>query len=380
YEEIKQYIADPKSLYPHISVFEPPETPKYPKQYKYMKSYIEKCRENKDLDESLLKFMKEYSLLGEVKDVHFMYFSLSGSIFGSPHANAGYDLLNSLPIFKPAVHGINQIKDTRVGSFHHTHKIKSLVRESKLPGYPIDMTNTLFVVGANDEQGDDLVDQPSAHLDGHGYVVLDLINDEFDNNGISIKQMDVLPPQHVVPLEVHHFPVKTLWGLGPTLDGSAYIDRPDHPVMDYLVPFIYKDFARIEKLKIENPIFLRQFMIQFTFTHITEGAETDSQLAEMRSKLFLPGSKLLEKMLRDLNVTIVKKPKNIDIQGRIFNADNLTYVIMGAYKESLLSSGPPTTKKMDFHILARGYKPVTITLPVKPGKIMFVNITLQESE
>ena len=380
YKEIQDYIVDPKTLYPNVEHFEPPETDKYPKQYTFLKKYMEKCLENPDLNKTLMDFLKEYSLLGEVKDINFMYFSVSGSIFGSPHANAGYDLLNSLAIFKSAVKGINQIKDTRVGSFHHTKKIRSLVRESKLPNYPINKTNSLFVVGVNGEQGDNLVDQPSAHLSGHGYVVFDLLNDEFGEDGISHKKMEVLPELHVVPLDVRHFPVHTLWGLGPTIRGSAYIDTREHPVLKYLIPFVYKDFDRIEQLKQGNKNYLRQFMIEFTFTHITGGAQTDQQLDERRKKLFLPGSKLLENILGDLKVKVVRRPFDIELQDRIFNAENLTYVIVGAYEESILSSDPPETETMGFRIAARGFEPVNITLPVKPGKILFVNITLQESQ
>jgi hypothetical protein len=377
YTNFVEYLIDPSTLFPNVLQFDPPETGKYPKKYPKIREYGLKCRQEPEEKQRAVKFMQDYSLLRNVREINFMYFSTSGSIFGSPHANAGYDLLQTVKFGQMVVKGVNQIKDTRLGSFHHTRKISNLVRESKIPGYPISKENTLFVVGANEEQGDGLVDQPSAHISGHGLVELNIEqkpNAQKSSEPIMVK-MEVLPEQYVVPLEVHHFPVKTFWGLGPTHPGSAYME-PGHPVLDYLIPFMYKDFKQLEKQISENDIYLRQFMFEFTFRHITAGAETEQQIAERRESL-LGG--LLPTFIKELDVRIENKPINIDIQGKFFNADNLTYVIVGSYKESIFFEDKPEEISMDFAIRARGYDPILLTLPVRAGKIVFVNINLNKS-
>jgi len=377
YKEFESYLINPKSIFPMVTSFDPPETEKYPKQYTKLSQYALKCRKDPVEKEKFLNFIKDYSLLYEVKDINFMYFSTAGSIFGSPAANSGYELLANFPIGRMVVKGVNQIKDTRLGSFHHTRKIESLIRESKLPDYPITNQNTLFVVGCNGEKGDDFVDQPSAHISGHCYMHLDMSEEHFapKTNGVITPSMEQLPVLHVVPLHLHHFPIKTFWGLGPTLPGAAYMEK-GHPVLDYLFAFIKKDFNRIEELKADNKVYLRQFMVEFTFRHITADAQTETQIAQRREKL-LGG--LLPQFIKDLDVQIVKRPNDINMQGKFFNADNLTYVLVGAYNEGLFPT-KPKEEKMNFRIHAAGYDPVTLSVPIKPGKIMFVNVKLKEKK
>ncbi|MDX9703189.1 MAG: hypothetical protein RBU23_09115 [Candidatus Auribacterota bacterium] len=381
YQELLKYLLDPGSLFPHVEKFDPPETNKYPKRYVKINEYAKRCKDDPDEHAKIMQYMQDYSLLNSVRELNFMYFSASGSIFGSPHANSGYEFLKKFPVGQFVVKGVPQIKDTRLGSFHHTRKIANLVRESKSPHYPITSKNTLFIVGANGERGDGLVDQPSAHISGHGYVNIDVLqNMRSDDNSFSpdekIKvKMEVLPNITTIPLKVHHFPVKTLWGLGPTLPGSAYMTK-GHPVMDYLYPFIYKDFERIERLSGENDIFLRQFMFEFTFRHITGDAVTDEQIAERRRMLFIDG--LVAQFIKDLNVQIIKKHPDIDMQGKYFNAENLTYVLIGSYEDSIFRKGKPEVRDMEFRIRARGFEPIRLTVPARPGKITFVNINLRK--
>lgn len=380
YQELLTYLIDPAKIYPHVDHFEPPETDKYPKRYVKIRDYALKCKENPEEHARIMQYMKDYSLLNAIREVNFMYFSAAGSIFGSPHANSGYDMLRNFPVGQFVVKGMRQIKDTRLGSFHHMQKMVNLVRESNLPDYPITPQNTLFVVGANGQTGDGLVDQPSAHISGHGYVNLDVtqnVDPEDSRQGAIHIRMKVLPELPVVPLEVHHFPVKTFWGLGPTIPGAAYMVK-GHPVLDYLFPFMYKDFKRIDDLLEKNDNFLRQFMVEFTFRHIVGEAVTDEQLAERRRLLFIDG--LIAQFIKDLDVKIIRRHPDIDMQGKYFNADNLTYVMVGSYEETIFRPGKPVTRTMDFRIRARGYEPIVMTLPIRAGKITFVHINLEKKE
>ena len=380
YLNLLKYLIDPVSLFPHVEKFDPPDTKKYPKRYVAIHEYALKCQVDEKEHARIMQYMQDYSRFNSIREVNFMYFSTAGSIFGSPQANSGYDLLKNFPVGKFVVKGVQQIKDTRLGSFHHTRKIVNLVRESKLPDYPITPENTLFIVGANGQKGDGLVDQPSAHISGHGYLNLDVSkNGQSDNDTPSegpIKvHMDVLPELHVVPLEVHHFPVKTFWGLGPTLPGAAYMTE-GHPVLNYLYSFMYKDFDKIDQMNDADDVYLRQFMFEFTFRHIVGEAMTDEQIEERRKLLFIDG--LLGQFIKDLDVKIVKKHPDIDMQGKYFNADNLTYVLIGSYEDSIFRTGKPVIRDMVFRIRAKGYEPITLTLPVRPGKIVFVNINLRK--
>ena len=381
YELFEQYLIDPKLVYPDVEKFDPIDTDKYPKKYEKVREFALKAKEDPEQLNMVHQYMRDYAMFRDIMDLNFMYFSISGSIFGSPQANSGYGLLQNFPVGQLVVQGMNQIKDTRLGSFHHTQKIKHLVRESKLPGYPITKENTLFIVGANGEKGDDFVDQPSAHLSAHGYVDIDLTKDNPVTNGnrqnMYKVKMDVLPEMNVVPLRLRHFPVKTLWGLGPTLTGSAHFEE-DHPVLPYLAAFMFKDFTTIDNLIKVNDNYMRQFMLEFTFSHITNDAETDEQIEKRRNNLFIGG--LIPQFINELEVKIKNRPACVDLQGKYFNADNLTYVIIGCYEDSIFYMGKPEIKHVDFEIRARGFEPLTLNLPIKPGKILFVNVRLQKEQ
>ena len=383
YEIFEQYLIDPKVIYPEVDKFEPVDTHKYPKRYVKIRQFALKARSDPKELNKIQQYIKNYAMFRDIMGLNFMYFSICGSIFGSPEANSGYGLLQNFPVGQLFVQGINQIKDTRLGSFHHTQKIKNLIRESKLPDYPITKQNTLFIVGANGEHGDDYVDQPSAHISGHGYVNIDLTqdnvepNNKFNNKEIYKVKMQVLPEMNVVPLRVHHFPVKTFLGLGPTLTGGAYF-KEGHPVLPYLTAFMFKDFDTIDKLIKLNDDYMRQFMLEFTFSHITNDAQTDEQIAKRRKNLFIGG--LISQFIKDLEVKIKNRPACVDLQGKYFNADNLTYVIIGCYEDSIFYMGKPEIKHVDFQIKAHGFEPVTLNLPIRPGKILFVNIRLKEQK
>jgi len=383
YDFLEQYLIDPKIVYPEVNKFDPIDTPKYPKKYIKIRDFSLKAKSDPEELNKVHQYMKDFAMFRDIMDLNFMYFSISGSIFGSPQANSGYGLLQNFPVGKLIVQGMNQIKDTRLGSFHHTQKIKNLVRESKLPNYPINKKNTLFIVGANGEKGDNFVDQPSAHISTHGYVDIDLTkngvlpNSSLNNKNVYKVQMEVLPEMNVVPLRVRHFPVKTLWGFGPTLTGSAHFEE-NHPALPYLTAFMFKDFKTIDTLIKLNDNYMRQFMLEFTFSHITDNAETEEQIEKRRNNLFIGG--LISQFINDLEVKIKNRPACVDLQGKYFNADNLTYVLIGCYEDSIFYMGKPEIKNVDFEIKARGFEPLTLNLPIKPGKILFVNIRLQKEK
>jgi len=109
-------------------------------------------------------------------------------------------------------------------------------------------------------------------------------------------------------------------------------------------------------------------MVQFTIGQIAK-AFTDKN-----PNTFLPGSKELDAFIKKLNIkiTIKNKPGDIWLQGKYFNADNFTYVFLGAYEDRV---DPAKEFIFDFIVKAKGFKPITVTLPIKAGKNFFVKIT-----
>ena len=370
YTEFIDYLIDPKTAYPKVTHFETPESNKYPKKYVKFHQYALNNRDNIEERLQKISFIKNHSMFLPLKGIDFRFFSISGSIFGSPQANFGYDILYTFPITQNVVQGFNQIKDTRLGSTHHINTVSALIEISEEGDYPLNKENCLFIVGANEEDGDGLVNQSSAHLSDHRYVEIDLskYQDIPEGEKIYIKK-ESLPKQRVIGLPLDHFPKKLFFGLGPTVKlGSAYITDETHPTFPYLINFINKNFDEIDKLAADNPTDLQQFMVQFTFGQIK------TELTGKNPNAYLPGSTLLNDLIKKLNIKIDIKNKSGDIwlQGKYFNADNFTYVFLGAYEDRV-----DTSKEiiiMDFIIRARGFKPMTVTLPVKAGKNVFVRI------
>jgi len=360
------YILKPNSIYPGVTSFEPPETYKYPKKYPKLNAYFTSIKNNRNEQTKLIDFFVAHSTYYKIKDIEFRLFCIAGSIFGSPEANVGYDILYRFPPTQSLVKGIKQIKDTRLGNSHH---IKGLVKmfESKWEGkYPFDDKNIMFIVGANEEDGDGLVTQPCAHLSQHRFVSCDLAKYAGEKSKVITLNKNELPKLRVVPLNVRHFPVKTFFGLGPTLPGAAYITA-NHPTLDYLMAFINKDYPRIEYLEKKNPVKLQQFMISFYIGKVGIGKTTSD------TPLFEPGSPQLQKIIKELavNIDIIALPNDFILQGTFFNADNFTYVFLGAYNDNVDTSAE---QKLVFKITSRMYPASVFCVPVKAGCATFIRI------
>ena len=369
YKTLIDYLDDPKLIYPGVDHFEQPGTLKYPKEYIILKQYAKKKRDNIEERLENIDFIKNHSIFSRFDGIDFRFFSISGSIFGSPKANFGYDLMYTFPFTQSIIQGFNQIKDTRLGSTHHINTVSTLLKIHENDDYPLNRKNCLFVVGVNEEDGDGLVNQSSAHLSQHRYVEIDLskYQDIPDGEKIYIKKQS-LPKQTVVGLPLDHFPKKLFFGLGPTVKlGSAYITDEKHPTFPYLINFINKNFDAIDNLLAENTTHLQQFMVQFTIGKIK------MQLIDKNLDEYLPGSKELNELIKKLNIKIKlkNKPGDIWMQGKYFNADNFTYVFLGAYEDRV---DKEKEFILDFIVKAKGFKPITVTLPIKAGKNFFVRI------
>jgi hypothetical protein len=63
-----------------------------------------------------------------------------------------------------------QIRENEVGTTQQLEGIETLAREYAESGYAMSPLQMIFIVGANGVAGDGIVDQPAAHLSGHSYT------------------------------------------------------------------------------------------------------------------------------------------------------------------------------------------------------------------
>jgi len=378
FDILKNYINNPKSIFPNAITFDPHETAKYPKEYKNLKKFFAKNEGNREFINQFYEFIAKDAFFRSLRDIEFRTICLSGSLFGSPQANIGYEMLEQAPMFKGIVKGVEQIKDTRLGSPQHIKAIEALIHFDNDGEYPLNDKNSLFIIGANSQRGDDFVEQPCGHLSGHQFAEIDLADYrckyEDKDKTVYIKKVSI-PDLPVVPLEVRHFPVKTFFGLGPVLPGNAYIETVDHPSFKYIKAFIEKDFDALDEYKKNNKTVLRQFMVEFKLGKI-------ERIKETLRKLYLKNdTKAFNKLIKSLNVDVVLKnrPADIHIQAKYLNKENLTYIFIGAFEEDAIvffKEDLDITKEfpLDFVIKVKGYPPLNITLPVKAGEITFLKV------
>ena len=357
FEEFFQYLLDPSIKYPDVRKFEGPLSPKYPKRYKEARQcalMLESRRPG--YKKKIREFFIDYAEYRELIDMKPYFFSSSGSYFGSPRANESYKLFKWFPplrLFAGAE--LNQIKQTQLGSLHHLENIEELAQLNRDHRYPIDPDNTLFIVGANGDKGDGLVDQASAHLSDHAFFLA-----EVERAGKSAEwkleclERERLPDLFVAPLPVMHFPEKVLWGLGGKKYGSAYMEK-GNPVFPYLLHFIRNDWNAIYNELLNCDIGLRQFMLQVACPAVGQ---------------------LCYKVRR------VGQSRHVHIDGRYYNAGSNTMVWTGHFKgtgqEMNLCQTESIKGVVDLSLTLSGGQKLPVGCEVYPGCISFVMLKTPE--
>lgn len=308
FDEFIRYLVDPSSEYPDVKHFEGPESPFYPKRYRNIRlcaSSLTHCP--LEQREKIKKFFIDYAEYRELLGIKPYFVSASGSYFGSPRANESYKLFRWFPILKLFIGSeIKQIKQTQLGTVYQMDIIENLVRLNRDDRYPVDPDNTLFIIGANDNRGDGLVDQSSAHMSNHAYMLVKAVRDAEKGGGPELIEVERerLPDLVVAPLHVMHFPEKMLWGLGGTRYGSAYMVE-GNPVFPYLLAFIRDNWKAVYGDMMNCDIGIRQFMLVVSFAD-----------AKMRRS----------------GVQRKGQSKNVKIDGRYFNRQSGTVVWTGYFR------------------------------------------------
>ena len=196
---------------------------------------------------------------------------MSGSFFGSPTADTTYEALKFLPggldkfFVGPAK---EQIKQTRLGSRHHLEFIKRLLEDSEEAGDVRDMHDAYFIVGANGDKGDGLVDQSSAHLSSHMLTeiqVSELMAQENDKpTAYPSRRLPIYP---VTGLKVHHVPGRRFIFIKNP--GVADMNRKSK-TWPFLLAFLKKDQETLNRLHEEHNQKLRQFMVELDLPRAEE--------------------------------------------------------------------------------------------------------------
>jgi len=311
FDQFMQYLVDPSSRFPGVKQFEGLGTPYYPKRYGKIREYAaargSRSTEEKERNK---QFFIDYAQYRDLLNVEPYFITAAASLFGSPQANDTLNLVRWVPFVKYFIgREFYQIKQTELGTKQQIERIEKLVQCHKDDRYPVTPRRALFLVGANGDRGDGLVDQPAAHLSRHALTRMRVVGEAGKGARLEAVEHDRLPPLVVVPLEVMHFPEKVMWGLLGTRYGAAYMVK-GNPGFPYLLDFLKGDWPSIEKRLSLSSATLSQFMVEVSFTDA--GMSRFGVLRNWQSE-------------------------NVAVTGRYFNRDSGTTVWTGHFKKSGLT-------------------------------------------
>ncbi|MCX6355853.1 MAG: hypothetical protein NTZ78_13270 [Candidatus Aureabacteria bacterium] len=313
FKEFMGYLIDPSRKYPQMKKFEGIEGPYYPKKYVRIRAYAA-ARETRSEEERERnkQFFVTYAQYRGLLNVQPSFIATAASLFGSPEANNTLKITKWLPIVRYFIgREYYQIQQTELGTAQQLERIELLVREYRDKRYPISPSQTIFIVGANGPKGDNLVDQPSAHLSKHSFAHVRVVDDLGGAPRFEEVAHDTLPPTIVVPLKLTHFPEKTLGGLGGASYGAAYMVK-GNPAYPYILNFIKGDWKAIMSDIARDTDIPRQFMIEVSFA---------------------------DAMMNSFSARRKSESDNIRVTGRYFNALTGTFVWTGYFKEAGVVGG-----------------------------------------
>lgn len=309
HEEFLRYLVDPASKYPGVKQFEGIKSPYYPKKYEKIREYASARESRSEAEkERNRQFFATYAQYRDLLDVQPYFITAAASLFGSPQANDTINIVKWTPLIRHFVIGreYDQIKQTELGTAQHLERIEKLVKESRDNSYPISPSQALAIVGANGASGDGLVDQPSAHLSMHTYMLLRAKPGRDGRRQLEQIEQATLPQLAVAPLGVMHLPEKTMWGFGGTKYGAAYM-VPGNPAYPYILNFIKGDWSAIQRDLARDADLFRQFMVEVSFK---------------------------DRKMNESDVRWEDASQNVEVKGRYFNEDSRTLVWTGYFKET----------------------------------------------
>lgn len=329
FNEFIEYLIDPASKYPDVKHFEDPHTPKYPKRYHMVKSCADSLGSCSFEDRERIKqFFIDYAEYRTMLDVAPSFIAAAGSFFGSPRASETFSLFRRFPFLKVfAGRELGQIEQTQLGTKQQIEQIERLVRLNRDERYPIDPDNSLFIVGANGNRGDGMVDQSSAHLADHSFQRLRIKRGELGREKVTTEliERDRLPDLIVVPLRLMHFPEKIMWGLGGRRYGAAYMEE-GNPAWPYLLSFIQGDWGGIGKRLSGGERWAAEQMLDLVPLAGLGDASKPVGLRQFMLEVNLPAEEW-----RGAGVSRIGRSKNVRVDGRYHNPDSRTWVWVGHF-------------------------------------------------
>jgi len=231
-------------------------------------------------------FFFQHAAFRQLLPLKFRIFSITGSFYGSPEAVSGYFYMKVAPRIAKAVIGNrqNQIADTRLGNQHQLDWTKNLFRRQVLENRKQIVEAVYFIVGVNGHKGDNLVDQPSAHLSAHRLAQV-MLDEVMKSSGEIKPKWQYLPERTVTGLPIIHLASRHLFRRIP---GAAEMPG-NSKVYPFLMAFLEKDDAKLKALHDAKHKELTQFVISVYLPQKGPITHKDLELKGLNKTLKITG-------------------------------------------------------------------------------------------
>ena len=304
-------------------------------------------------------FWRQYVEYERLLPVQLRLFSLAGSFFGTGKANVGFGMLEVLPFQGELLVGpiVGQVKDTQLGTRYHLKVIKDLLRLSRQVEPERVTGNLYFIAGVNNNEGDGLVPEFSAHFSSHLYTWIDsrdlLACSKSGPLAFTHKR---LPDYPLTGLKVYHLPHRELLFFDKL--GVAQMNEKSE-AYPYLVAFIKKDVDRLHSLHQSQHQKMRQFMV------VVE----------------LPPSGKMDQC----KFKLTPASDQVKITGRYYNRSSHAMAWTGIFESNKLafnSAGNVSKPSADIVLRISKLKEndINVRMVVEPGIIHFVEIGTNSSK
>ncbi len=238
-----------------------PEDPNVPSYPAIARWFLRHDTEDGRMSAKKHEFWIHYIEYEHLLPVQLRLFSIAGSFFGTGEANVGFGMLEILPYQGQLLVGpiAGQVKDTQLGMRYHLEVIKDLLTLSRQVEPQRVARNLYFIVGVNDNKGDGLIPEFSAHFNSHLYTQIHSEELLVDSKGAPLVfTHQRLPDYPLTGLKVYHLPHREL----------LFFDKPGVAQMNdkseaypYLLAFIKKDVDKLQRLHRSQHQPMRQFMV-----------------------------------------------------------------------------------------------------------------------
>jgi hypothetical protein len=304
-------------------------------------------------------FWTSYLEYEQLLPLQLRLFSLAGSFFGTGEANIGYGMLEVLPFRGELLVGpiVGQVKDTQLGTRYHLEVIKDLFTLSGQVEPERVAENLYFIVGVNNNKGDGLVPEFSAHFSSHLFTEISIEDLLQVSKGKSQSfKVAQLPDYPLTGLKVHHLPGREFFFFEKP--GIAQMNEKSK-AYPYLMAFIRKDRDKLERLHQSQQQPMRQFMVVVNLPPTGE--------------------------MNQCGFKLTSASDQVKITGHYYNRTSHALAWTGIFKSdksAFTSAGNLPTPSADIVLRISKLKEnnIDVRLVIEPGIIHFVEIGADSSK